>query len=206
MAPKVSLEYKENTRDRILNAAQRLFEQKGYYETSMDDIVKESGLSKGAIYGYFESKEDLFESLQAGEYNRTLEQANALLSGEGSARSKLEKIADIYFLSQDESSRKQCRMTLEFSATSLRMKPVHIKIEDQYTRVHDLLAAIIKEGIRKGEFRKGIDVDSIASLLVATVDGLTLRWATTDAQIDWKRVRDAIVDLTLQGISSSRGK
>jgi AcrR family transcriptional regulator len=202
MPPKVSLEYKENTRDRIADAAERLFEEKGYYETSMDDIVKESGLSKGAIYGYFESKEDLFESLQKREYITALDETRKLLSCPDSARTKLEKIADIYFLSQNESSRMQCRMTLEYSAASLRMKPVHKRTEEQYGIIHELLATAIKEGVKKGEFRKDLDVDSTASLLVATVDGLLLRWATTDAQIDWKKVRDAMVKMVLDGISA----
>jgi AcrR family transcriptional regulator len=204
--PRVSQEYKENTRDKILDSAKRLFEQKGYHETSMDEIVNTSGMSKGAIYGYFDSKEALFESLQEKEYAELLERAERLLTAEGTAQSKLEKVADVYFLSHDEPSRDQCRMSLQFSAASLNMSPVQGKVENQFVRIHALLSTILKEGIRNGEFRKGIDTDSIASLLFSTFKGLTVLWATTGAEIDWKRVREALVKLTLDGISAADQK
>ena len=47
---------KEERRDQLIQAAITCFGEKGYYETSMDDIVREAGLSKGALYWYFKSK------------------------------------------------------------------------------------------------------------------------------------------------------
>ncbi len=204
--PKVSLEYKENTRDRILGSAKLLFEQKGYHETSMDDIVKTSGLSKGAIYGYFESKEELLGSLHDKEYAELLHRAENLMTEETSATSKLEKIAEIYFLSHDELSREQCRMSVQFSAASLSIKPIHGEVESQFEKLHAVISSILKEGIRNGEFKKGIDTDAISSILFSTFKGLTVLWATTDTEIDWKRVRDAMVKLTLDGISARKPK
>src|SRR5260370_2843863 len=61
--PKVVPEYKEAAKSRILDAANRVFAEKGYHEATMDDIAKRLGVSKGAIYLYFASKEDLFEAM-----------------------------------------------------------------------------------------------------------------------------------------------
>ena len=201
MPPKVSLEYKEVTRDRILDSAERLFEKKGYYDTSMDDIVKESKMSKGAIYGYFSSKEELFESLQERDYAQSFQSSLALLEAKMSAREKLEKLADIYFLSNDEDAKAWCRMYIEFSAASMHLKQAHAKLEGRMGDIHKLIVTILREGIKNGEFRKGIDIDSIASVLIATVDGLTLHWAIKNEDIDWNRVKSALVDLALQGIA-----
>ncbi len=52
-----------STRDEIARAALRLFAERGYRETSMEEIAREVGISKPAIYHYFGSKEDLFRSL-----------------------------------------------------------------------------------------------------------------------------------------------
>ena len=52
-----------NSKNQILDAALEVFVKKGYSETRMDDIVKKSGLSKGAIYHHYKSKRDLFLSL-----------------------------------------------------------------------------------------------------------------------------------------------
>ena len=56
-------EYKEAARSRILGAALAAFAEKGYDQTTMDDIAHRLGVSKGTIYLYFASKEELFAKL-----------------------------------------------------------------------------------------------------------------------------------------------
>lgn len=58
--PKVVPEYKEKARRSIIEAAAHVFTEKGYHKTKMDDIAERLGVSKGAIYQYFKSKEHLF--------------------------------------------------------------------------------------------------------------------------------------------------
>lgn len=55
--------YPEETVGKILNTAERMFIEKGYDKTSLQDIIQETGLSKGAIYHHFTSKEDIFYSV-----------------------------------------------------------------------------------------------------------------------------------------------
>lgn len=57
--PKVVSEYKEQARKRIIEVAARVFSENGYYNTKMDDIAEALDVSKGAIYQYFTSKEQL---------------------------------------------------------------------------------------------------------------------------------------------------
>ncbi|MBT8506851.1 hypothetical protein AZH53_00200 [Methanomicrobiaceae archaeon CYW5] len=66
--PKVVPEYKEEARRRIIGAALEIFMKKGYRATTMADIARDVGVSKGAIYTYFRGKEDLF--VKAAEYTR----------------------------------------------------------------------------------------------------------------------------------------
>lgn len=68
--PKVSEEYLEQRRRHILQAAQRCFARKGFYETSLQDIFRESGLSAGAVYRYFKSKDDLVQAIGSGLFER----------------------------------------------------------------------------------------------------------------------------------------
>ena len=53
----------EDRPDEVLDAALKMFARKGFASTKVEDIAREAGLSKGAIYRYFSSKEDIFESL-----------------------------------------------------------------------------------------------------------------------------------------------
>lgn len=61
--PKISEEKKKQRQTEILKTALNLFSQKGYYATSVDDITREAGISKGLIYTYFKSKEEIFFEL-----------------------------------------------------------------------------------------------------------------------------------------------
>jgi TetR/AcrR family transcriptional regulator, transcriptional repressor of aconitase len=57
--PKVTHEYRDARRDQILSAARRCFLRNGFHATSVQDLVAESGLSSGAVYRYFASKDDV---------------------------------------------------------------------------------------------------------------------------------------------------
>src|ERR1700721_1503815 len=69
-------ESKEHTRQRLLAQAQRLFRERGYAATSLEQIAEAAEVTKGAIYGHFASKEDLMlsamEAAQAPDYSTTL--------------------------------------------------------------------------------------------------------------------------------------
>ena len=58
--PKVTAAHEQAVRARIVDAALRVFAKKGYHDATMQDVVRRSGLSVGAIYTYFRSKDDLF--------------------------------------------------------------------------------------------------------------------------------------------------
>jgi len=68
--PKMSEEYLEQRRRHILQAAQRCFARKGFDQTSLQDIFRESGLSAGAVYRYFKSKDDLVQAIASGLFER----------------------------------------------------------------------------------------------------------------------------------------
>lgn len=61
--PKISEEKKKQRQKDILKTALGLFSSKGYYATSIDDITREAGISKGLVYTYFKSKEEIFFGL-----------------------------------------------------------------------------------------------------------------------------------------------
>lgn len=80
--PKVSEAHREARRDEILAAALRAFSVKGYQRTSMADVIAESGLSAGAIYGHFDGKRELFLGVIQGVLGQRREElAEAIRQG-----------------------------------------------------------------------------------------------------------------------------
>jgi len=61
--PKVTEQHREARRAQILNAARRCFVRQGFHETSMQELLAEAGLSSGAVYGYFSSKDELIVAI-----------------------------------------------------------------------------------------------------------------------------------------------
>jgi len=73
--PKVSQEYRDERRAHILAAARRCFVRDGFHQTSMQDLVSEAGLSSGAVYRYFPSKDAMIEAIA----EQNLEEVTAVL-------------------------------------------------------------------------------------------------------------------------------
>lgn len=206
MAPKVTQEYKQAVRDRVLEAAEALFSRKGYYDTSMDEIVEESGLSKGAIYGYFGSKEELFVALQERQLEASLSELKATFAPGDSARTKLDKIVDTALTSMIGTSKKACRINLEFDVAAPRIKSVQRRRDGRFKATCDFLAEVIGEGVEKGEFRRDLDPDSVALVLLAMADGLSLDWATTSVDFDWKTLANQVKILIADGLLARGSK
>jgi AcrR family transcriptional regulator len=186
--------------EKILAASMTLFSKKGFHETSMDDIVKESGLSKGGIYGYFKSKEDLFFELQKRSTTLSLNELKSMLSQEETAFAKLDRAADSAFASMCEVSDEACRMGLEFQLASSRMPNMRKEFKKQQMVIINLLSDIINEGIEAGEFREDLDADNIATILVGTIGGLSNLLVTTGMRLEWDRIKSALASTVRDGI------
>ncbi len=89
----VQLDRAEERRQRIMEAALACFARKGYHKTTMDDIVAESGLSKGTLYWYFRSKDDLFFSLVTSFFLEIRQDLDAIFEQHTTASDKLRALA-----------------------------------------------------------------------------------------------------------------
>ncbi|MFW9808250.1 MAG: TetR/AcrR family transcriptional regulator [Candidatus Thorarchaeota archaeon] len=202
MSPKVSEEHKTMTMEKILLAALSLFSKKGYHETSMDDIVKKSGFSKGAIYGYFDSKETLFLELQKKFATINYNQLKTIIDNEPTSMAKLERSADLVFASMCEVSDEMCRMDLEFQVASSRLPKMRKQHKEQQMAVLKLLEDVINEGIKSGEFRKDVDANSVATILISAIGGLSNLLVTAGFNFQWDNIKRALVSTVRVGIVS----
>lgn len=204
MAPKVTEEYRNNVRDKILQSAGALFSKNGYHTTSMDDIVKESGLSKGAIYGYFKSKEDLFLALSDKQLESMIVNMKDAFSPEDSARNKLMKAAEIHFR-QIMDPNDIWRVTLELWVESPRIPSLEKRVRKRYDLAHKFLADIIAEGKNNGEFRKDVDPDMFSSILLAIVRGLSIH-TRMGQKFDWQKIKKSLFALLYEGIAEEESE
>ena len=164
-------------RREILAAAESAFDARGYAFTTMEQVAAEARISKGSIYNYFENKHDLFVQV----FSEVVSDAEAgtakLLSEPLTARETLQRLLDDWFERLGH-YRKIGRLVLEFWATAAREKQdgdLASWFGQMYTRWRDQIAGVITRGIEAGEFRTGPDASVVAAMIVAVMDGITVR-------------------------------
>lgn len=169
---KISDERLETKKEKIIKHAFDLFAEKGYFETSIDDIVKASGISKGGIYYYFKSKEDIFLEIAEERFR----QRKKLIDNAQDMKSSKEKIISYinwtltgFF---EEKVQKMSRFTFEFWSVLSRNPNMGDKAKERYKMFYTILAEILQQGIDSGEFKKDIDIDSMVYIILSTMDGI----------------------------------
>jgi AcrR family transcriptional regulator len=169
MSPRVD---PDERRAEIMQAALRCFARSGYKGTSMDDIDKESGLSKGSLYWYFDSKRDLFLEMFDQMLNEMIAPLEAMLAYDAPAVEKLRVIA-------------QASGEVTSQESEILALPVNFLIEiwqekdfiEHYAGMighfADAVEHIIREGIAAGDLKE-VDAHEAAWGLMALIDGVLL--------------------------------
>ncbi len=191
---------KSETYKLIIQAAQKCLQRKGYNHTTMDDIVDESGLSKGTLYWHFESKDDLFTSMFKSLFESMGNEAILPVNEGQTASEKLLTAAHgaAYF---SESMGSYFSLFIEFFiASKSREEASHIWY-DMLNRYKLFLVDIIEEGISSGEFRV-VDAESVAWALLATYDGLAAYTALMP-KINLPQISEVFIDALVIGLKQN---
>lgn len=155
----------------IMEAAEKLFANRGFAGTSVRDIAEAAGVNLAMISYYFGSKEKLMEAmfLYRGEYMK-MQLQNILLNNEMTSFQKVEKLVEEYI---ERLFQKQF-----FHKVMLREQMVNTSgpISEQILQLKQtnqtLFKQIIQEGQKKGEFKKGVDIPFLMLTLVGTASQL----------------------------------
>jgi len=162
----------ERTREYIIEKTAPVFNRKGYAGTSMSDLTECTGLTKGAIYGNFENKEEV--ALAAFDYNfdKMIAQVRRLQTPGQTALGKLRAFIAVYRYSPNDPFLSiGCPIAntgLEADDTQPALKQ---KVTGAINKWHRSISAIIHQGIRAGEIREDVDVAEFASLMIAIIEG-----------------------------------
>jgi len=164
-------------RDRILNAATRLFHERGFQATSLDDIVAASGVCRSNLYYHFASKEELGLAVVDRLAQRFgVEVIEGILRDERApVRARLERLlAAITDRLEEGAYRRGC----PFGNLAAELAADHPKFRDRlsglFRRWEEALAGCLRDGIRSGELRDDLDADHTATVLVSQFEGAVL--------------------------------
>lgn len=165
------------TRDQILNAASRLIHVQGYHSTSLDDVLRESGVGKGNFYYYFKSKEDLgyaiIDRITQAFIERGLDPAFAAAD--------LDPIAQLHtFFDRvvDSQRQRNCVGGCAMGNLACELSDVHEGFRQRLAAVFDVYRSHLTQAIRRGQqggwLRAEADAGRLAQFLVAGLEGAML--------------------------------
>ena len=162
----------ERTRRAIVERSAPVFNTKGYYGTSMSDLVRETGLEKGGIYGHFSGKEEL--AVASFEYATGVmrERFEAALADKEGVLERLFGVIDVLGgMTEDPPVEGGCPIlntAVESDDTNPTLKE---RAQEAMAAWLRLIGSITKEGIRNGELSPEANPRQIASVVVATLEG-----------------------------------
>jgi len=193
----------KNKRENILAAAVNLFGRRGYNGTTIDEITKAAGITKGAIYWHFKSKSHLLRAVIKqlnDEYlecliNETLTSSTRAIdrfwySFKFTARFGFEHRDLVHFLRN---------MTLELSPSEDENAKAFFKILD---RQREFYKKLIEAAQKDGDFRTDLSADLLAATVLAAHDGIFLQWIAFDNILDGRELAWAYRQVLLAGLDS----
>lgn len=184
------------TKKKIVEAAKALIAEKGFEDTSIDDIVKKAGVSTGSFYTYFKKKEDVVEELNKTDFYRLAEIVNGM---EGKDILDRLKYYCMHFLSDIEKTGIEiCRQWVKNNLSPNNMLLGGEEIT-KYRYDYRAMQSILNESVRRGELNANLPVDEIALYFNSQLYGLMIAWCMTDGKMKGSEKTAAICDTVFKG-------
>src|ERR1700735_122743 len=192
---KFTEDQKQDRRREILAAAQRRFARNGFHNTTVTDIVRESGVSQGTFYLYFQTKDDVIAAL-ADDRSQGDALINAIAGAEADPVVGLTILFELHCRTLADAQRAdERRVAIQGWAEALRNDAIRDRLIANTARVEQELARLIERGQLAGRFRADAEPQGVARASMALFRGLTLLTAwngSFDAALTAKSIEDMV--------------
>jgi AcrR family transcriptional regulator len=201
--PKVSEAHSASQRAVILGAAVRCFAARGFHRSTMRDVIRESGMSAGALYLYFKSKDELIEAIAESRHRREGQWIDSAVSAGGDFRDCLHLLLRSFAKAlADPRTEPERRLTLQLWAEALLDAKLHERVVAGIEGPTKLLTRFFKAAQLQGKLARSVNARALARVLIALYQGLLLQatWEPGMSLAPHLKVIDAL----LLGLMSPR--
>lgn len=190
---------KKARNEEILKTAARVFGEKGFHGTRIQDIADELGMRKGSLYHYISSKEELVQGLVAGAMEKMIREMSDIVATKHTAMRKIDMGIEAHLRRSLGDRDVWTLMTRENLDLLNRNSPADIyELMKQYVSLWD---QIVAEGVEQGEFDPDLDQRLIVQAVIAMCVGF-LRWFDPDGRLPAQEVARQFTEITLRGIQN----
>jgi len=173
MSPRVSKQYKEKHKREILKAAETVFCQKGFEPTTMKDVVEVSGMSRGGVYQYFSSTEEMFKGILNEREEQFEKKIHNLIQSNQTVWETIESILDEY---NKDSFNKMGAVTYEYFVTGWRSEGMERipYLLTRFNRARESYIKMLQKGVDTGEFYPKQPLSTIATFMINVTEGILM--------------------------------
>lgn len=190
------------TRENLLTAGLKVFGQRGYSATRLEDIAIEANVTRGAIYHHFGGKDELFMTLVKERSTDVNQLAAEILSAGGTPRETVRRLLVSLFEYAEQND--EYRAMLELSINKVEINDGLKEFANATIQGRRDLARIfedlVRKGIQAGEFRAEISPEDAAITIVGFMNGIGLIWVQDPDSFSIGRRAQSLVDLFLAGL------
>jgi AcrR family transcriptional regulator len=188
---------KENKRVEIINAAATVFSRDGFHGAKMENIAKGANVGKGTIYGYFDSKEELFKEMIRHTMNEYKDGMEKVLKIERSIKEKMIGLFKYHggFLNKHVDIAKVVMSEQEVLPREMKKE----MIEDNIG-LFKIIEGMLKEGIEKGELRDDLDIELASLCIIGSISQFYGKRIFFDRKSCDDIYPEPMVDMILQGL------
>ncbi|WUH65858.1 TetR/AcrR family transcriptional regulator [Streptomyces sp. NBC_00440] len=181
---------------RLLAAATRLFAERGYDRTSVQEIVEAAGVTKGALYHYFGSKEDLLQEVYSRLLRLQQERLDAFADSDAPVEQRLrEAAADVVVTTIENLDDASIFFRSMHQLSPEKNKQVRL----ERRRYHERFRALVEEGQRIGVFSKAVSADLVVDYHFGSVHHLST-WYRPDGPLTPRELAEQLADLLLRAL------
>jgi AcrR family transcriptional regulator len=190
-----------DTRTRIMEAGMRMFAELGYNNASLDKVATDAGLTKGAVYWHFSSKQDLFLAILEHQLNEQLRmlprQIDHMLNASDPEAALADWLSAQFCFIEEEDGKSM--LFLEF-VTSSREPEVRARLQAIHGKILDGAAMYIKEMQKKEMIRTDLDPQAISMMADSLLKGLVVEWLIDPERVKLNQLFQTISKILWHGM------
>ncbi|MEU7892690.1 TetR/AcrR family transcriptional regulator [Nonomuraea sp. NPDC049152] len=186
----------EPVRQRLLSEATRLFADRGFESTSVQEIVVAAGVTKGAMYHYFDSKDDLLHEIYGRVLRMQMERLTKIADGPGTVSERLHAAAaDVVETTTDNLDDSK----IFFRSMHLLAPETQKTVRAERRRYHERFRDLVAEGQREGVFRSAVPAEIVVDYFFGSVHHLG-SWYHAEGVLSGAQVGAHFADLLLTSL------
>jgi len=195
---KEAAQKKINKYERILEAAAKVFAEKGFHKARISDVAKLAGVADGTVYLYFQNKDDLL--IKTFEF--IMDEVNSVIrniyENEPSHKERIKKLITAHYQLASRYPHAAELITFELRQSQKFMKEYENKKFKEYLR---LIGTIIKEGQEAGDFSKSLSPYVTSRAIFGILNETMLQWIASKGKYRIDEISNTVMKIVLEGIA-----